>query len=69
MLTHPLALCDGLTVEPEDLVVFEIHMPDRVGENYWSKYNAEQAFYTYPQMTRDEALLIKQWDSAGIGTK
>ena len=65
VLTHPLALCDGLTVEPEDLVVFEIHMPDRVGENYWSKYNAEQAFYTYPRMTRDEALLIKQWDSAG----
>ena len=28
----PLALCDGLTVEPKDLVVFEIHMPDRLAE-------------------------------------
>jgi hypothetical protein len=63
--THPLALCDGQDVEPEDLVVFEIHMPDRIGENYWSKYDARHTFYSYPAMTRDEALLIKQWDSAG----
>lgn len=64
--THPLALCDGRSVEPNDLVVFEIHMPDRIGENYWAKYDARHAFYTYPAMTRDEALLIKQWDSAGM---
>ncbi len=66
VLTHPLALCDGQDVEPEDLVVFEIHMPDRIGENYWSKYNAKHEFYCYPEMTKIEALLIKQWDSAGM---
>lgn len=32
--THPLALCDALTVKTQDLVVFEIHYSDRVGENY-----------------------------------
>lgn len=64
--THPLALCDGQDVLPEDLVVFEIHMPDRVGENYWAKYAERHSFYCYPAMTRDEALLIKQWDSAGL---
>ena len=64
--THPLALCDGQTVEPDELVVFEIHMPDRVGENYWAKYDERHTFYCYPGMTRDEALLIKQWDSAGL---
>ncbi|MGK0260740.1 MAG: hypothetical protein ACI96M_004193 [Candidatus Azotimanducaceae bacterium] len=64
--THPLALCDGRDVQPEDLVVFEIHMPDRVGENYWAKYDARHTFYSYPGMTRDEALLIKQWDSGGL---
>ena len=63
--THPLALCDGQVVEPHDLVVFEIHMPDRIGENYWSKYRDRHRFYSYPAMNRDEALLIKQWDSAG----
>ena len=40
-------------------------MPDRIGENYWSKYNLGQKFYSYPEITRDEALLIKQWDSRG----
>ncbi|MEM7099670.1 MAG: CmcJ/NvfI family oxidoreductase [Pseudomonadota bacterium] len=63
--THPLALCDAATVVPDDLVVFELHYPDRVGENYFSKAAAAHKFYYYPHMTRDEALLIKQWDSFG----
>ncbi len=60
-----LALCDGQTVDPEELVVFEIHYADRVGENYFAKHSGNHTFYYYPHMTRDEALLIKQWDSAG----
>lgn len=63
--SHPMALCDGQTVAPEELVVFEIHYPDRVGENYFAKHDPRHRWYYYPGMTRDEALLIKQWDSAG----
>ena len=63
--THPIALCDSQTVLPEDLVVFEIHYPDRVGENYFAKHSPRHEMYYYPSMTREEALLIKQWDSAG----
>ncbi len=62
---HPLALCDGQSVEPHDLVVFEIHYQDRIGENYFAKHSPAQRWYYYPNMTRDEALLIKQWDSDG----
>ena len=62
---HPMALCDAQTVSPADLVVFEIHYADRVGENYFAKYDPRQQFFYYPHMTRDEALLIKQWDSQG----
>ena len=58
----PLALCDGRV--DQDLVVFEI-LSDRIGENYWSKYHDRHRFYRYPEMIRNEALLIKQWDSAG----
>ena len=65
VVTHPLALCDGQTVVPEDLVVFEIHYRDRIGENYFAKYSDDHRWYYYPAMKRDEALLIKQWDSAG----
>lgn len=63
--TYPLALCDGQSVVPEDLVVFEIHYQDRIGENYFALRSTRHRWYYYPHMTRDEALLIKQWDSAG----
>jgi hypothetical protein len=52
-------------VHPEDLVVFEIHYQDRVGENYFAKHSPRHRWYFYPGMRRDEVLLIKQWDSAG----
>ncbi len=61
----PLALCNGQTVHPEDLVVFEIHYHDRIGENYFAKYALRHEWWYYPAMTRDEVVLIKQWDSAG----
>jgi hypothetical protein len=63
--THPLALCDATSVRPEDLVVFEIHYHDRVGENYFAKHADTHQWFFYPELTRDEALLIKQWDSSG----
>ena len=63
--THPLALCDAATVQPEDLVVFEIHYHDRVGENYFAKHGDAHEWYFYPEITGQEALLIKQWDSDG----
>ena len=62
---HPLAVCDASTVEPEDLVVFEIRYSNRTGENYFAKYSDRHRWFFYPNMVRDEALLIKQWDSAG----
>ncbi len=63
--THPMALCDAACVSAEDLVVFEIHYADRVGENYFAKHADRHRWFCYPAMTRDEALLIKQWDSEG----
>ena len=63
--THPLALCDAASVHPDDLVVFEIHYADRIGENYFAKHADAHRWYFYPALTHDEALLIKQWDSAG----
>ncbi len=65
VVTHPLALCDATSVEPEDLVVFEIHYADRIGENYFAKQADRHRWYLYPELTRDEGLLIKQWDSDG----
>ena len=63
--TNPLALCDATSVRPENLVVFEIHYHDRIGENYFAKHADYHQWYFYPELTRDEVLLIKQWDSCG----
>ena len=52
-------------MRPEHLVVFEIHYHDRIGENYFAKHSDGHRWYFYPALTRDEALLIKQWDSDG----
>ncbi len=62
---NPLALCDAACVKSDDLVVFEIHYAERIGENYFAKHSDAHRWYFYPGMTRDEALLIKQWDSDG----
>ncbi|MFK7897313.1 MAG: CmcJ/NvfI family oxidoreductase [Myxococcota bacterium] len=61
----PLAFCDAQSVRPEELVVFEIHYADRIGENYFAKSAEAHRWFVYPELTRDEAVLIKQWDSAG----
>ena len=62
---HPLAVCHNRSVDPSELVVFEIHYADRIGENYFAKPSANHRWYYYSAMQRDEALLLKQWDSAG----
>ena len=63
--THPLALCDARSVQPEDLVVFEIHYQDRIGENYFAKHTPRHRWYYHLHIAGGEALLIKQWDSDG----
>ena len=62
---NPLALCDASTVSTDDLVVFEIHYADRIGENYFAKHNKNHNWCYFDKMTQNEALLIKQWDSNG----
>lgn len=63
--SFPLALCDAASVSSDDLVVFEIRYADRVGENYFVRHDARQRWWYYPELTRDEAVLIKCWDSRG----
>lgn len=62
--TFPLACCDARTVKEDDLLVFAIHYSDRVGENYFARHDERHRWSYYSSMTPDEALLIKQWESA-----
>jgi hypothetical protein len=63
----PLAMADGTTVAPEDLVASDLIYPNRSGETYSVKYNPNHRWFYFPEMTPDEALLLKCYDSATDG--
>lgn len=63
----PLALADATTVAAADLLATDQVFPGRVGEIYQVAHNPAQRWYWAPEMTRDEVLLIKGWDSLDDG--
>jgi hypothetical protein len=63
----PLAMCDGRTVAPDDLIASDLIYPNRRGETYSVKYNPNDRWFYFPEMTADEALLLKCYDSATDG--
>lgn len=76
---HPLALCDARTIAPEELTVST--SITRIGKDglysaegelsktdvYYPAYNAKHRWYYVPDMRPDEALLLKNYDSATDG--
>ena len=63
----PLALADARSVAPEDLAPLDLVYHDRVGEIYNATYSPAHRWYHVPQMTAEEALLIKGYDSKDDG--
>ncbi len=63
----PLAMCDGQTVAEGDLVASDLIYPNRRGETYSVKYNPNHRWFYFPDMTPDEAILLKCYDSATDG--
>lgn len=63
----PLGFVDARTIAPRDLAVCNLVYADRVGEIYQGVYNADHQWHYFPAMTRDEAILIKCFDSAKDG--
>jgi hypothetical protein len=64
---NPLAICDARTLSTDNLIASERRYPNRVGETYRISYNADQRWFYFPNMTRDEALVFKVFDSATDG--
>jgi hypothetical protein len=63
----PLAVCDAQTVKFDELVGSDLVYPNRVGETYSVKYNPEHRWFYVPDMTADEILLLKCFDSKTDG--
>jgi hypothetical protein len=59
----PLAVCDARTIAADDLIASDLIYPNLVGETYALSYNPAHRWYFFPKMRREEALLIKCFDS------
>ncbi|HVT51411.1 MAG TPA: CmcJ/NvfI family oxidoreductase [Dongiaceae bacterium] len=59
----PLAFCDARTFRAEDAIATDLIYPDRVGEIYSIAHNPAQRWFYFPEMQRNEAALIKTYDS------
>jgi hypothetical protein len=65
--TAPLALADAQSITPGDLTALELVYPDRTGEIYNATFNPDHRWYYFPDMQKDEAILIKGYDSVDDG--
>lgn len=59
----PLGFVDSQSLAPRDLAVCDLVYADRTGEIYQGVYNPDHHWYYFPKMTRNEAVLIKCFDS------
>jgi hypothetical protein len=59
----PLALGDAASLAADDIIATDLIYPDRVGEIYSIAYNPAQRWFYFPQMSRDEVVLLKTYDS------
>jgi hypothetical protein len=63
----PLALCDASSLGAEEIVPIDLVYRDHVGEIYGFLYNPKHRWFYFPQMTRNEAILLKCYDSMDDG--
>ena len=67
VVNSPLSCCDATSLAPGDLIASERRAEERIGELELVAWNPKHRWYYYPEMTRNEVLLIKTYDSATDG--
>lgn len=65
--SSPLALCDARSLSAEDVVPTDLRYRDRTGEILGFLYNPRHRWYYFPHMERNEAILLKCYDSKDDG--
>ena len=59
----PLAVCDAHSIAQRDFVPTDLKYRDRTGEVYSLAFNPNHRWFYFPQMQKNEALLLKCYDS------
>jgi hypothetical protein len=65
--SSPLAVCDALSIDPKDFVSADFVYRDKVGEVYRFTYNPKHRWFYFPRLERNEAILLKCYDSKEDG--
>jgi len=63
VLVDPLGICDGRSIPRQGFIRVERRYKDRTGEVYHISHNPAHDWYWFPQMTREEAMVFKVFDS------
>lgn len=63
VVADPLAVCDGRTVHSDQYVPHDLFYKDRKGQTYSVTHGPEHRWLYFSGMRRDEALLLKCYDS------
>lgn len=63
----PLAMCDSQSATDADMLLMELKYAERTGEIYVMRYSPEHRWMYFPRMSRDQALLLKTYDSETDG--
>lgn len=59
----PLALCDARSISVKDLVVTDLHYPNRSGEIFLVQESPRHRWDYFSEMDCEEAVIFKQYDS------
>jgi hypothetical protein len=63
----PLAVCDAQSMAGEDFLACDLKFTDRTGEIYMITHRSTHRWFYFPDMQRNEALLLKGYDSLDDG--
>lgn len=63
----PLACCDARTSVDDDMLLMNLKYSDRTGEIYVLRHSPDHKWWYFPQMSADQALLLKTYDSETDG--
>ena len=63
----PLAVCDAQSISPQGLVAMDLKYRDRTGEVYALTFSPHHRWFYFPNMQRNEVLLLKCYDSLEDG--
>ena len=62
-----MALSDARSIAFDDWLIAERRYPHRVGQTYRLKYNPKHRWFYFPRLERNEAILLKCYDSKEDG--